>query len=149
MFKTTRSGPSSSDSQKQKPKSFSDQLSDTVKSIQKSESKEPKKEDDEESSSSEDDEVKEDCSDKKRSPERTKQSRTKLAELSEVDKASRHKEQMKEWRSKHPDYNKNYRQKYYAEHRDEILEKRRLKRQEEKRILEEFKAYKQSQVKTN
>jgi len=74
-------------------------------------------------------------------------SRTKLSDLSDEDKFLRHKEQMKEWREQHQDYNKTYRQKYYAENRDKILEKRRIKRQEEKKVLEEFKAYKASQLK--
>lgn len=69
--------------------------------------------------------------------------KSKLSPLSSEEKQSKHKSQMKEWRSKNPEYNRTYRQKYYADHREEILEKRRQKRQEEKRILE---AYKQSQV---
>ncbi len=68
--------------------------------------------------------------------------RTKLGDLSEEERVNRHREQMKEWRDKNPTYSKTYRQKYYAEHREEILEKRRLKRLEEKKNLEEFKAYK-------
>lgn len=74
----------------------------------------------------------------------SKPKKTKLGELSEDEKAERHKEQMKMWRSKNPEYNKTYRQKYYAENREAILEKRRAKRAEEKKILEEFKAYKAS-----
>jgi hypothetical protein len=75
-----------------------------------------------------------------------RKSRTKLGELSEAEKDERHRDQMKEWRSKNPDYNKTYRQKYYAEHREEILEKRRQKRVEEKKLLEEFKLYKAAQI---
>jgi hypothetical protein len=67
------------------------------------------------------------------------ESRTKLSTLSEEEKVNRHKEQMKEWRKQHPDYNKTYRQRYYEEHREEILSKRRQKRAEHKRILDEAK----------
>jgi hypothetical protein len=67
--------------------------------------------------------------------------RTKLADLSETDKAERHREQMKAWRQAHPDYNKTYRQRYYEENRDKILQKRREKRAEEKKQLEDYKKH--------
>lgn len=67
--------------------------------------------------------------------------RTKLADLSEADKAERHREQMKAWRQAHPDYNKTYRQRYYEENRDKILQKRREKRAEEKKQLEDYKKH--------
>lgn len=63
--------------------------------------------------------------------------RTKLSMLSEEEKKERHKEQMKKWREKNPDYNKTYRQKYYQDHKDEILAKRRAKRDIEKKIINE------------
>jgi hypothetical protein len=72
---------------------------------------------------------------------------TKLSSLSEDEKKLRHKEQMKKWREEHESYNKSYRQKYYAENREKILGKRRETRIEEKKLLEEFKKYKEEQAK--
>jgi hypothetical protein len=158
MFKTQASS---------KKLTFSDQLTKAIKENEASKTKKTplaKKIVEESDSSSEDEEIPESKEQKivseykdyknrqeivkeyqaKKEDSKAVKSRTKLSDLSDEDKVLRHKEQMKEWREQHPDYNKTYRQKYYAENRDKILEKRRMKRQEEKKALEEFKAYKSS-----
>lgn len=136
---------SSTSSKPLKKQKFDEELAKAL-----NESKEQKK--DVESS---DDESSEDTSDAEhngegkrstppgRASEKRRDKATKLSKLglgTPAQKDARHKEQMKDWRSKNPEYNRTYRQKYYAEHREEILEKRRQKRLEEKQIIEAFRA---------
>ena len=64
---------------------------------------------------------------------------TKLTGLEPEEKAERQRGQIKEWHNKKPNYGKEYRQKYYAEHREEILEKLRVKRMNDRKILQEHK----------
>lgn len=72
--------------------------------------------------------------------------RSKLMNLSLEEKKQRQREQQKKWLAEHPDYNKTYREKYYQENREKILAKRRQKRAEEKKLLEEYKLAKKEKI---
>ncbi len=128
----------SSSSKSPAPKSKKNIEDEIKRALEESTSSPPCQDSDDDSDNSDDD-TKESKEVKSVESKDSKRSKTKLSDLSTIEKFERQKEQMKSWRSKNPEYNKTYRQKYYAEHRDEILEKRRMKRLEERKIIEAFK----------